>query len=373
MSSQHLFILFSDMGLGGVQRKIVDIAEYVSTSPKYENFSVHILLRHRSSSEFLHYLRDKSLRGKKIFLHYQIELPFFRRFAIIPHNLNFLYLYLRYRPTGVLVFFHYNMFQVLLTKCLFWRQLHIVMSHDNILSFFNKPPHVTKKVSRSMIHFLLAFSSIIITQTQFAADDLATDAHIQRKKIVVIPNWMLDTKLRKEKRVSELIYAGRFSRQKRIDRMLNILVKVKKVFPNVSLGLIGQGGEEQKIRDMVAALHLTKNVTIQPLLYTVQNELSKAKIFLLTSEFEGHPMVLLEAMAMKTVPVILNYPGLNEYLKNGEDGFVEKNETSAAQRIIDLLKNNRAREKVAERSRKNAVKNYGKELIEKTLKIVISQ
>ena len=61
----------------------------------------------------------------------------------------------------------------------------------------------------------------------------------------------------------------------------------------------------------------------------------------MSSDFEGLPMVLLEAMAMKKVIIATDVGGISEVIKDEDTGFLIKkgDSISLAQRIIQVLRN----------------------------------
>jgi len=52
--------------------------------------------------------------------------------------------------------------------------------------------------------------------------------------------------------------------------------------------------------------------------------LSAIDIFMMTSEFEGLPIALLEAMSMECAVVCTEAGGIKEVIRNGKDGFTEQ-------------------------------------------------
>ena len=57
----------------------------------------------------------------------------------------------------------------------------------------------------------------------------------------------------------------------------------------------------------------------------IRNIYEKAKILLMTSNYEGTPMVIPEAMAYGTVPIVMNsFAGVNDIIKNGFNGILTK-------------------------------------------------
>jgi len=130
--------------------------------------------------------------------------------------------------------------------------------------------------------------------------------------------------MRKQSKKYDLIFCGRFAPQKRPIKLLQLIRLIKPVIPKITLCLIGEGPEEKKLRQYIKKYNLEKNVIIKPPTLDVITEIAKAKLFILTSDFEGHPLVLLEAMAQQVVPVTLSYPGVEEQLEHGKNGFIEQ-------------------------------------------------
>ena len=69
--------------------------------------------------------------------------------------------------------------------------------------------------------------------------------------------------------------------------------------------------------------------------------LSAIDIFLMTSEFEGLPIALLEAMSMQCAVVCTDAGGIKEVIRNNEDGFLVpvSDWQSAAEPISKLISN----------------------------------
>ncbi len=62
---RHIFLVFADFGLGGIQRKMVDIVNYLAIHPEYKNTITHLVFRFKTPITF-----EKYLRTQKVFIHY---------------------------------------------------------------------------------------------------------------------------------------------------------------------------------------------------------------------------------------------------------------------------------------------------------------
>ncbi len=96
-----------------------------------------------------------------------------------------------------------------------------------------------------------------------------------------------------------IISVARFSREKNLSMLLQAFKSVNQVHSDTQLVLVGEGGEEKKLRAEIAALWPNHDapVLIYPWQSDVAAVMKAADIFALTSDYEGYAMVLGEAMA----------------------------------------------------------------------------
>jgi glycosyltransferase involved in cell wall biosynthesis len=128
-----------------------------------------------------------------------------------------------------------------------------------------------------------------------------------------------------ERRKNEIAFVGRFEmRQKRQDIMIKAFQKVLLKYPNFKLVFYGDGEDEKKVAKMVEDAKITKNVIFAGVTQNIQEALNKSKIFILTSDYEGIPNALIEAMVTAT-PVIstdCSPGGARMLIKNGINGLL---------------------------------------------------
>jgi len=245
-------------------------------------------------------------------------------------------------------------------------KIRIVSNQDNILSFENRSPYTTKILPQWLITIINYFPIKIITPTKYIKSDLIKNYNIKSDKIVVISNWTIGSTSVFKKTI-DCIYCGRFSRQKRLDLLLQVFTEVKKTLPEFKALLIGDGKEKNSLRTAIIKNALQKNVHMLPPTHSISTYLTQSKLFILTSEFEGLPMSLLEAMAVKTVPVILEYPGVYEYIHHKTTGYIEKTPYDMGKRVEYLLKNDKKRDMIGKHAYQDVFRKYNVHLITKTL------
>ena len=89
------------------------------------------------------------------------------------------------------------------------------------------------------------------------------------------------------------------------------------------LDIVGEGKEEQKYKSIISKYQLEDRVTIHPFTNQIQNYYSKAQIYVLSSRWEGMPLVLIEAMSHGLPIVTSDLPVCKEIL--GDFGLYFKN------------------------------------------------
>src|SRR3989338_3388303 len=185
-----------------------------------------------------------------------------------------------------------------------------------------------------------------------------------RKKITTIGNGIYwsrfgNTKNRGNGRT--LVYLGRLSRTKRIDRALKVLARVKEKIPDVKLLIIGEDwGEKRNLMGAAGKLGLNKNVKFVGYASEKQllNYLSKSDVFLLPSEYEGFGISVIVAMASGLPVVASRIQTMQELIVNGRNGFLVDydNTEKTAHAIGRLLSNKKMRVNVGSNARKFAKK-----------------
>ena len=123
----------------------------------------------------------------------------------------------------------------------------------------------------------------------------------------------------------KIIYTGRLIQyQKRILDLLKIVDALKKERISFQLTLIGDGPERERLMEVWRPYAADDEIQF---LGTLSNEktlemLEQNDVFILTSDFEGLPVSLLEAMAKGCIPVVTDIPsGIPELVKDGVNGY----------------------------------------------------
>jgi len=121
-----------------------------------------------------------------------------------------------------------------------------------------------------------------------------------------------------------IVSAGRLEDAKGMRDVLLVFRQVWARWPDATLRILGQGPDRARLEHLSRSLGVGDAVTFVGHVShaDVAMELSKADVFLHMSLSERLPNVVKEAMASRCLCVVTATEGINELVKDGENGFV---------------------------------------------------
>ncbi len=164
------------------------------------------------------------------------------------------------------------------------------------------------------------------------------------------------------KEVFRLVTFTRYDQQKypelliSVIKELNLIADGKKTF---MLDILGEGDKFELIKNLVSENNLQKNINQVGAVVNPQDYLINSACYLSTSRWEGHPLSLIESMAVGLPVVTSNVVGNNDIVNDNKNGILYELEDfrQAAKAIFDLSTNyerwnnlsNQAREDASEK------------------------
>lgn len=147
-----------------------------------------------------------------------------------------------------------------------------------------------------------------------------------------------------EERRNEIAFVARFDiQQKRQDLMIQAFAIVAKEIPDIRLAFYGEGKEMEQIQQMAESLGVSDRVDFKGLVRDIPNAIRNAKVFVMTSDYEGLPNALIEAMAvgLPCVSTDCSPGGAAELIESGVNGLIVPcgDVGSIASAICTLLNN----------------------------------
>ena len=186
-----------------------------------------------------------------------------------------------------------------------------------------------------------------------------------QEKCVVIPNplakqYVENTYREHPEKITKFIAAGRLDSQKNYPLMINAFAEVAKENKEITLDIFGAGekGYIENLQALIDSLEMANRIVLRGRTPNLIDEYKKAQAYLMTSDFEGMPNALAEAMATELVCISSNCKtGPKDLIDDDINGFLfnvgEKEELSALiKKVADMDKETakdigeKAREKV---------------------------
>jgi glycosyltransferase involved in cell wall biosynthesis len=135
-----------------------------------------------------------------------------------------------------------------------------------------------------------------------------------------------------------ILLVGRLAAQKRPDVAIRALARLRERRPDAVLDVVAHGPLEREAAVLVAELGLGDRVRLLGKRDDVPDLLAQAECFLLTSDYEGCPYTVLEAMAAGVPVVATRVGGLPELVADDETGVLfEPGDPDAAANALDRV------------------------------------
>ena len=179
----------------------------------------------------------------------------------------------------------------------------------------------------------------VLTQSQHS--DL-TDLNFIMDNAAVLPNMTVATPMRriKPRAPGTGVMLARTTFLKRIDHAITAVHSARQAGTDATLDIYGVADEAQEsLETLVADLDTHGAIALRGFDPRAKQKFEQASFTLLTSEYEGQPLVLLESMAAGCIPISYNIKyGPADIITDGVDGFLvpDGDIDAMARRIKDL-------------------------------------
>lgn len=172
------------------------------------------------------------------------------------------------------------------------------------------------------------------------------------------PLWMRPSALRGS-RENRVVALSRFDEVKQLDHALRAWSQVATQFPEWRFELYGDGPMRNELQGLIERLGISGSATIMGPTDDVEGVLLSSRLSVLSSLFEGLPMVLAESLACGVPAVAYNCaPGVSEIITDGVDGrLVRQNHvTGLATALSELMANDALRDRMSDAGRRSAAR-----------------
>jgi glycosyltransferase involved in cell wall biosynthesis len=252
--------------------------------------------------------------------------------------------------------FYTNLYAAISARALRVREIGAMRSNGT--SEVQSNGAILGRLSLRVPKFIAANSRVAI--------DNAVALGIQKSRLHLLPN-IVDTEQFKpaERQATDhvrLITVGRLGEEKRIDRFLAILNRLHRQSAIKVKGIIiGDGPLRPQLEHRAQQIGLLPDVVeFRGAISDMAAAYREADILVLTSDWEGTPNVLLEAMASGLPVVATRVGGVPEIVREDETGKLADaaDEDSMAESLRTLIGNRELQAKMGRQAREYAVSNH---------------
>ena len=203
----------------------------------------------------------------------------------------------------------------------------------------------------------------VVFQTNYVKNKFSSEI---KKKGIIIPNPICVSCLADKIPKKKIVAVGRLVEQKNHELLIKSFAIFHKIHKEYYLNIYGIGPLLDQLKILVYDLGIQNYVNFKGFCDDVHEKIKDAEIFVLSSNFEGMPNALMEAMMMGLPCISTNCSSLPEIIDNEKNGIlVEKDDTSGLARAMLRLSED---EVLREKLRKNAMRKSEEWKLDKIVK-----
>jgi len=306
MIFNHIMFITHDMHGGGCERVISNLSNWFIK----KGLKVTIITEYKSVPFY-----D---------LNNQVEIvsldpsSMFRRKSIVPGYYKFRKIVKKMKPDIIVAMPEkVNVWAVL---ALIGMRLPIIVSERNNPRYY--PQSRIKRVLRKVLYPLRCNGFIF--QTKDAANFFSKSI---QKRAIILPNPLdLDKIPQKQfdKRRNEIVAIGRLENQKNFHLLINAFSEFIKLHNSYILTIYGEGSLREELEKHIKEKLLSDVVHLPGKMSDVLEKIAGAKMFVMSSNYEGFPNALIEAMAVGLPVISTDCPigGPKEIIKHQINGIL---------------------------------------------------
>jgi len=176
---------------------------------------------------------------------------------------------------------------------------------------------------QAMLRPLVTRAARLIGVSEFEASFFSSRMGVPRERFVVIPNGAAMPAASPAVKVDPhlIVSGGRLERYKGHHRAIAAMPELIKRLPDARLHIVGSGPHEADLRRLIAKLGLEERITIESIPGSERQKmadiLASAGLFVLFSEYEAHPVAVMEALSLRRPVLVSDTSGLGELASRG--------------------------------------------------------
>ncbi|MCI8899276.1 MAG: glycosyltransferase family 4 protein [Lachnospiraceae bacterium] len=306
---KRIVLFISSLQKGGSERVMVNLAEYFHR----RRYDVILVTQYRLEEEYpispeirrvCSEPDESALQGGRI-------RNFCVRFGALREIWN------AYKPDVILSFLGKNNLMAVATAAFLPSKVAVSVRGEPTMEYEGR-------LMQMIARFVFRFSDGVVLQTEGAR---AFFPKAVQKKSVILSNPLNEQFLNKricEEREDLIVAAGRLDENKNHAMLIHAFAKIAEEYPAVRLVIYGEGALRTALETLVEEKGLGGRISLPGNVSDVADHICKARIFTLTSNTEGMPNSIMEAMALGIPVIATDCPcgGPSALIEDGVNGLL---------------------------------------------------
>lgn len=220
----------------------------------------------------------------------------------------------------------------------------------------NDPSKVPANIIvRKARNFLYMFANAIVLQTE---KNRSYFNRLVRKKSKVIYNPVnlgeYTGSALHSKKEKQIVTAGRLMPQKNQKMLIQAFSSIVKSYPEYQLIIYGEGPIRNELEMLIQQLEIQNHVLMPGSVINLHERMKSAELFVLSSDYEGMPNALIEAMCLGLPVISTKVSGATDLIEDGKSGILI--EAGAEKELADAMMKLISEEKIRNDMAAEAVK-----------------
>ncbi len=306
---KRIALFISSFQRGGAERVMVNLAEYLNE----KKYDVILVTQYKRENEY-----ETPPELRRIYSEpdeSQLQGSRFKNFCVRFMTLR--NIWKAYKPDVVLAFLGKNNLMAIATSAFLPTKVAVSVRGEPTMEYEGR-------LMQLLARLVFRFADGVVLQTERAR---AFFPRAVRRKSAILPNPLNPQFIGREPcadRENLIVAAGRLDENKNHAMLIHAFAKIADEYPLMRLVIYGEGALRAKLEALVAEKGLSDRIEMPGSVSDVADRICKARIFTLTSNTEGMPNAIMEAMALGIPVIATDCPcgGPAELIQDGVSGLL---------------------------------------------------